>query len=248
MQGKRDEADEHARAALRQGQRVHDVNATLAFTCHLVVKHWDDARANEVIETLAKAIEAYPSHHGWRGTLAVTYLEAGRPADALREYEFLAARDVSRIPWNELGAITLCLLAELSAYFDDRPRAAVLYEMLLPAATRFTIVGFGSVFRGSIARPLALLASTLGRDNEAIAHFEFAVQQNARVGAPPFVAQTQYDYARFLLRKAARRDRERAQSLLAEALDTAARLELPALYSKITSLRAEFSPEPSAAS
>ena len=110
------------------------------------------------------------------------------------------------------------------------------------------MVGFFSVFYGSIAHSLGLLAATLGRHDEAAAHFEFALRQNARVGAPPFVAQTQYEFARFLLRRGAPEDRGRAESLAAEALATATRLELGGLQAKLTALRAEFQMEPAVAS
>ncbi len=240
MRGQHREAEQHARASLEQGQRVRDVNATHAFTAHLVVKHWDNGQADTIVDTLAKTIEAYPTLYTWRVVLAVTYLESDRPADAIREFESLAVRDFAPIPWNEVGAITLCLLAELCTYFEDRRRALLLYEMLLPAASHFAIVAFASVFRGSIARPLALLAATLGRNDEAAAHFEFALHQNARVGAPPFVAQTQCDYARFLLRRAAVGDREKAEALLSEALTTATRLELVHLRTKLLTMQAEL--------
>jgi tetratricopeptide (TPR) repeat protein len=240
MRGQWCEAEEHARASLEQGQRVRDVNATHAFTAHLVVRHWDDGQAVAILETLAETIEMYPKLFAWRVALAVTYLESGRPADALREFESLAVHDFVAIPWNEVCAITLCLLAELCAHFGDRRRASLLYEMLLPAASHFVVVGFASVFRGSIARPLGLLAATLGRSDEAAAHFEFALHQNARVGAPPFVAQTQYDYARFLLRRGNAGDCEKAKTLVSQALETAARLELTRLRDNLVIVKSEL--------
>jgi eukaryotic-like serine/threonine-protein kinase len=248
MRGQRREADEHAHASMQLGQRARDVNSTHAFTAHVVVKHWDDGQANSVLGAVAKISETFPTLYAWRVALAVTYLESDRPADALREFESLAVRDFAPIPWNEVAAITLCLLAELCAYFEDRRRASILYEMLLPAASHFAIVGFASVFRGSIARPLGLLAGTVGRHDQAAAHFEFALQQDARVGAPPFVAQTQYDYARLLLRRGKAEDRQKAVSLVSEALDTATHLELPRLREKLLGLQSEYSLRPAAAS
>ena len=240
MRGQRREAEEHARAYLEQGQRVRDVNATHSFTAHVLARCLDDGQAATIVESIIAMINTYPAFYAWRVALAVTYLESGRPADALREFESLAVRDFARIPWNEVGGITLCLLAELCAYFGDRRYAAGLYDMLLPAASHFAVVGFGSVFRGSIARPLGLLAATLGRPDEAAAHFEFALHQNARVGASPFVAQTQYDYAYFLLRRGNAGDREKAKALVSEALETATRLELARLHDKLLAVQSEL--------
>jgi hypothetical protein len=86
---------------------------------------------------------------------------------------------------------------------------------------------------------LALLAATLGHYDEAVSHFEFALHQNARVGAPAFVAQTQYDYARFLLRRGTPGDFEKAKSLVSEALETATRLGLPRLREKLLAVQSE---------
>jgi hypothetical protein len=62
------------------------------------------------------------------------------------------------------------------------------------------------------------------------------------------VAQTQYDYARLLLRRGKAEDRQKAVSLVSEALDTATHLELPRLREKLLGLQSEYSLRPAAAS
>ena len=47
-----------------------------------------------------------------------------------------------------------------------------------------------------------------------------ALATNARMGAGPWLAHTRHDYARMLLARAHRSDRERARALLAEAVET----------------------------
>src|SRR5439155_12836021 len=49
---------------------------------------------------------------------------------------------------------------------------------------------------------LGLLATTMARWAEAARHFEAALEMNARMGAAPRVAHTQFAYARMLLEKA----------------------------------------------
>jgi hypothetical protein len=51
-------------------------------------------------------------------------------------------------------------------------------------------------------------------------HFEEAVAMNARMGARPWLAHTQHDYARMLLARARTHDRESARDLLKQALVT----------------------------
>lgn len=82
--------------------------------------------------------------------------------------------------------------------------------------------------RGPVAHYLALLARTLGRLDEAAAHFEDALASTARAGAPPFLARTQYEYALLLRARGAPGDAERAASLLAEARATAAAIGMGA--------------------
>jgi len=239
MDGQRRHAEQHALAVLEQGQRIRDVNALQAFSAHLVLRSWEDARAETVIEKVAEMTDAFPALAGWRAALAFTYLELERRADARREFERLAIHDFTDIRWNEAGAVAFCLLAEVCAQLGDRHRAARLYQILLPASSNYVVIGFASAFWGSIARFLGLLAGTLGRFDDAASHFEHALLQDGRVGAQKFVAQTQYDYARLLLHRGGAGDRERAEALLIDALETATRLELRRLRDKLIALQHE---------
>jgi hypothetical protein len=55
--------------------------------------------------------------------------------------------------------------------------------------------------RGSVSRGLGILAATMARWSEAVEHFEVALRMNAELGARPWFAHAQYDYARALLRR-----------------------------------------------
>jgi tetratricopeptide (TPR) repeat protein len=248
MQGRRGDADRHARTSLEYGLRVRDSNAMNAFAVHLTVSHLQDGLAAEILDRVRKQVEAFPSMYAWRAGLAFMCLESGDVAEARLQFEILAARDFAPLPWNETGAVTFALLAQVCAGLEDRRRAATLYEILLPAASHFVVIGFFAEFYGSIAHFLGLLAATLCRHDQASDHFEFALRQNDRVGALPWVAQTQYEFARYLLRRAAPEDRARAESLVAEAVATATRLELAGLNSKLAALQAEHQMEPAVAS
>ncbi len=233
LEGRGRDVEQHSRAFLEQGLRVGDVNAMEAYGAQLVARSWDEGRPEDVIEKLQEMVRSYPTLFAWKGALGISYLEAGQLNDARRTFEELALHDFRNMPWNEAGAINYCFLADLAYEFGDRHRARLLYEILLPAASHFVVGGFASVFRGSIARSLGLLAGTLGHYDVSTDHFEHALQQNARAGAVPFVAQTQYDYARTLLRRANSNDREKAKLLVGEGLKTAARLDLHRLGEKL---------------
>jgi ATP/maltotriose-dependent transcriptional regulator MalT len=70
---------------------------------------------------------------------------------------------------------------------------------------------------------LALLARTLGREEEAALHFEDAIEQNASIDALAWRARSEVEYAEMLL---ARGESARAEALLRSARQTAEQLEL----------------------
>jgi len=75
-------------------------------------------------------------------------------------------------------------------------------------------------------RLLGLLAATRGRWAEAEWHFEAVLALNARIGARPWSAHTQHDYAVLLMTRSQPGDREKARALLNEALATARALDM----------------------
>jgi hypothetical protein len=90
-----------------------------------------------------------------------------------------------------------------------------------------------------------MLAGTMGNAGAAAAHFETALQTNARLGARPALARTQYAYAQLLIgRQRADRpgpsatERERAAQLLREAYASALELGMQSLLSRVAALAA----------
>ncbi len=95
-----------------------------------------------------------------------------------------------------------------------------------------------SAYRGSISRPLGLLATVLGRYDDAERHFERALVMNARIRARLWVVHTQHDYARMLVARDRPGDRERATALAAESLAAARQIGMKPLEAKLLQLRA----------
>ena len=82
------------------------------------------------------------------------------------------------------------------------------------------------LFYGSVSHHLGLLAATRGRDEEALAHFERALDVHERMGARAWSARTQIAMAELLMQRRAAGDAERAADLAAAALATARALGL----------------------
>jgi hypothetical protein len=101
----------------------------------------------------------------------------------------------------------------------DRAKRLHSNEGLAPYASQVA-VAYPEISIGSVARYLGLLASTLARWEDAEHHFEDAIATNERIGARPWLAHTQEDYARMLLDHGRPSDQERAAELLEQALDS----------------------------
>lgn len=212
-------------------------NTVQAFGVVTFALRRDQGRAAEVEDTFRTFVEQYPAVPAWRTGLAVLYTEVERKADARREFETLAENEFEAIPVDANWVVAMALLSEVAAYLEDVPRAAWLYERLLPYAHTNIIVGGGWTCHGSTERFLGLLAHTMGRFETADRHFKAARRANASIGAHPLVAIGRYQHARLLIDRAAPGDRERSNDLLGQALEIAYDLGMPALVDRALAVR-----------
>jgi len=97
---------------------------------------------------------------------------------------------------------------DIAHYFELSAGAAAPAELI--AAIHAETEG-NPLFVGEVVRLLTA---------EGRLHFEDALEMNARMGARPWLAHTQRDYARMLLARDGSGDRERAYALLDHALAT----------------------------
>src|SRR5262249_36697034 len=160
----------------------------------------------------------------------------------------LAVNQFRDLPRNLGWLQVLSRLADVVHFFGDAARATVLYDLLLPYADRCALTTLPTC-RGSVARPLGLLATVLGRYDTAERHFEDALAMNARIRARIWVAHTQHDYARMLVARDRPGDRARATALAGQALATAREVGMKPLEAKVVELQAAagLGEEPSAA-
>lgn len=148
-------------------------------------------------------------------------------------FALLALNDFGSLPRDGLWVTNLVFLSEVCAYLGDRERAAILYQLLRPYDGRNIVIGSYSGSLGAAARYLALLALTMSDWQTAERHFEDALAMNERMGGRPWLAHTQYEYGRMLLARGDSQDRDRAQTLLSAALETATDLGMASLIADI---------------
>jgi hypothetical protein len=127
------------------------------------------------------------------------------------------------------------------AYLKDSQRAAELYALLLPYDGRMVVVGGATACYGAVARYLGILATARSDWEATERHFQGAIVLDARMGAWPWLAHSQYACAAMLLQKGDKQDRDRAAALLAAAREAAIRMGMAYLAQRIEGLLASQS-------
>jgi class 3 adenylate cyclase len=185
-------------------------------------------RLVETIEILKSGVTTYPRAPIWRGLLACSYAEAGDPAAAKRVFDDTWRDDFAVVRATTINAPeTYALLSEACLAAEYVEGAAAIHRELLPFEGRILQLP-QTVPAGSAARVLANMAMLLGRLDEAETRFESAIALDRRFRADGWLPRTQCDYARMLLLRSAAGDREKALSLLAEAMTITQALGLKA--------------------
>jgi tetratricopeptide (TPR) repeat protein len=124
--------------------------------------------------------------------------EAGRTDLAREMLHQLTAHDFRRVV-KDLGYVSaLTNLALVAIALEEREQARAIYERLAPYPGHNTPTGAMGFYEGAAARFLAALAAFLDEREHAIRYFDDALALNTALGAPPLVARTSYEYARFL--------------------------------------------------
>jgi tetratricopeptide (TPR) repeat protein len=237
MEGRFTEAEQLAHQALTIGQRAQDSDAAQYFTAQMLA--FRGGRGLKDSETPTRElVEQYCTIPAWRCALALIYADLGLKAEARREFEYFAAYDFANLPRDREWLCAIANLSQVCAFLRDASRAAILYHLLLPYADRYIVAGPAIVCVGSAARFLGLLAMTMGRWEEAQAHFQAALQGNTRIGARPLVALTQLMYAFMFLVRKQPEDLEQAMELVQQALATAQELGMHDLMNRVLAVAA----------
>jgi tetratricopeptide (TPR) repeat protein len=238
MAGRFDLAEQHNLQAIGFVRHLEGLEATQlqnGVGAQLFMLRMEQGRLAELEETARRFIHKVPQIPAWWAALAMIHVAAGDEEAARWEFEQLAAKDFMCIPRNAVWMITIAGAAEVCALLGDPQRAGMLYELLLPFEHHCVVAGRGYACKGSVARFLGQLAATMGNVEAACGHFEVALEVNERIGAKPYLAHTKEQYARALLARGLPADRERADALRSQALETARLLGMTSLARQVCS-------------
>jgi DNA-binding CsgD family transcriptional regulator len=211
---------EHIDAERQAVWRSYNAPWTAALATHFrLVLRWEQGRLAELQARYRAALErpATPTTKMTQVHLAFICSELGDAAEAHALVEQLGMDRFAGIPFDFDWPFALALLAHACSATGDARHAEVLYGLLLPRAGYVVAVDSANVCLGSTSRYLGLLATTLGRFEDAERHFDDADAMNTRLGARPLLAHTKVDRARLHLARRVRADLRRARQLLEEA-------------------------------
>ena len=234
MRGDFEQSEKLARQAFEIGQHLRADNVAAGlFGMQMFALSRERGQLKQLEPMVRLFVEQNTASDTWRPGLAVIYSELGRTEEARTEFENLASDNFDSLPRDSLWMGTMTYLADVCVFLGDRSRAAILYELLEPFAGRNVVIGYEVVCYGARSRYLGALASTLERWDDAARHFEDALAMNARMEAWPWLAHTQFQYAKMLLSRGHLADRDRICELLDSAAATARRLGMRALEQQI---------------
>jgi DNA-binding SARP family transcriptional activator/tetratricopeptide (TPR) repeat protein len=216
VRGEFAEAEQLADEALQLGRRAQSWDAAFSHCILLFAVRREQGRLEEVDQLVQSFVHEYPGYRSFRCLVPLIDWELGRTNDAHSRFEELAADGFDALPRDGEWVFNVSVLAQIAVYLDDRARAGILYDLLLPYAQRNATLT-GEIAIGSVSRYLGSLAALLGRWDDAERHFGDALEMNGRMTARPWVAHTQEDFGRMLLERG---EIQRGSQLIAAALAT----------------------------
>jgi tetratricopeptide (TPR) repeat protein len=239
MEGRYTDAQITANQFLELGNRVQDSNAPQSFGAQLILHLWESNQLEAISNLLKEFLLEHPTMSAWKCAASFFYSEQNNK-EGVQIFNAFAELGFDNIPLDETWAIAVQMLINTCCNARDSKRADQLYDLSLSGKMHHTIVGYGVMSWGSRARELGNLASLMGRFEEAGEHFELAIVQNRKTGASPWVAHSQFDYAKMLARQRDPAHAGRIRELVGEAQQAANRLGMVRLKLQIADLIKEL--------
>ena len=217
LEGDFPEAERLMESARRAGEHALGGIALVSYAQQLYMLRREQGRLEEAETVVRQTNEEYPACYWLDSVRAHMAAELGDTAAARAALDAVAEDGFASIPFDEEWLLGLGLLAETVSALGATEHAPALYGLLLPYSDRVAL-SYTAISTGSVARNLGLLATVMERWDDAEAHFEDALELNERLGARPWHARTQRDYAHMLADRARAGDEERAAELTRRAL------------------------------
>jgi tetratricopeptide (TPR) repeat protein len=219
MAGRLEEADQLVEATGELGAGTRQPDARLFLYMQRYQLRLERGSLEEMEPDLEALVAEDSGIPAFQAMLALCRCHGPRPERARSLLAGLADGDFTGVPFHHLWLFTLATAAWVATTLEDEDRAATLHELLVPYSDQ--VISLAVNVSGSVAHYLGLVASTLGRFDEAEERFAAAEATHERIGAPTWLARTRLEWARMLLTRRNAGDAERARELLGQALTSA---------------------------
>jgi DNA-binding SARP family transcriptional activator len=226
-EGRLEDADRLISNTFEIGERAGAWSAAVSRRIGLFVLRREQGRLAELDDEIQRAVHEYPALLRFECALAHLQSGLGRTTEARETFDVLLRRDLAHEHRDPEWLFSLSLMADPCAHLGDEPAAARLHALLLPYEQVYAQAPVEAVF-GSVARALGVLATTIGRFDQAEHHFIVAIETERRMRARPWLAHAEYDLATMLLKRRAPSDLDRARTLLQRACGTYQQLRMSA--------------------
>jgi DNA-binding SARP family transcriptional activator/tetratricopeptide (TPR) repeat protein len=244
-EGRLAEAEVLSEQAATAGERTMSWSAAETRRLQLFMLRREQGRLGGFDWEVRDFAHEFPSPLVHRSVLTYVCARSERTAEAEATLRELTSHDLSDWHVDEEWLVSICLLAEACAILGDTERARPLYELLLPYRSH-TAIAVPEVALDSVSRPLGILATLLRRFADAERHFDDALRMNTRMGAKPWVAHTEHDYAHMLAARDQPGDRRRALELTARALEGYRSLSMDTFSAEVAQLDRALKAAPAA--
>ena len=223
IDGRLDEAERLALEALRIG-RTSQPDAAACFGAQLGAIRAEQGRLGELAGLLEQVIEANPGIPGFRAVLARALCELERVDEARLAMAPSLKAGFEDIPNDMVWRAVMCGWAETAARVADQSAARLLISKLEPWQAMIPYPGFG--VRASVSHWLAELALTLDELELAARYHTEAARIHKQLGAPIWIAHSDYQAGCLLRRRGAH---AAAAEAFTRALSAAERLGMNGL-------------------
>ncbi|MCW5737457.1 MAG: AAA family ATPase [Enhydrobacter sp.] len=232
MEGDLAAAESLAEQAVELGRHSQGGQAEGVYGMQMFTIRREQSRLAEVAPFVKRLLDDERTRAVWQPGFALIASELGYH-DVARRMLAELAEDGFAFPHDAKLSATLGYLAEVCAAVSDPASASKLYSLLKPYANMTITAGVATMCYGSAQRHLALLAEVIQDWEAAEEHYEAALVANRCLGASLWLAHTQADFGRMLLRRGRSAESGRAEALQEAAWSTASTLGLSALTGKL---------------
>ncbi len=238
LRGRLRPAEEQLEAACETGMATGQPDAPIFRLAQRFSLCFEDGRLDEMVDELRELSERLPLITTLRAMLATALIESRAHADARVVFDELFGAGFAA-PFDFVWLRCQCECAWTCAHLGEAAGAEILHQRIEPYAGQVLCVGQGGTPTGSISFYLGLLATTMGRGDEAVERFATAAAIHERMDAHPWLARSRAELAAVLQRRGDPHDAALARRLLDQALTTAVELGLPRVEERVRALLAE---------